>query len=87
MGKPRKRVLVPPAPATLDQPRGPGRPKKDPNQPTAQYKTTDRERARRSVQAKLRNATKAAASQEIKTQTKRKKVKRLKNVLENRKNA
>ncbi len=78
MGKPRKRVLVPPDPATLDQPRGPGRPKKDPNQPTAQYKTTDRERARRSVQAKLRNATKAAASQEIKTQTKRKKVKRLK---------
>ena len=78
MGKPRKRVLVPPDPATLDKPRGPGRPTKDPNQPKAQYKISDRERARRSVQAKLRNAKKAAASQEIKTQTKKKKVKRLK---------
>jgi len=76
--KPRKRVLVPPDPATLDQPRGRGRPKKDPNQPTAQYAISDRERARRSVQARLRNATKSAARQESKAQTKKKKVKTLK---------
>jgi len=75
---PRKRVLVPPDPATLDKPRGRGRPKKDPNQQKAQYKISARERARRSVQAKLRNATKSAAKQENKVQAKRKKVKKLK---------
>ncbi len=76
--KPRKRVLVPPDPATVDKPRGRGRPKKDPNQPTAQYKLSDRERARRSVQMKLRNAKKAAATQQMKANTKKKKVKNLK---------
>ena len=75
--KPRKRVLVPPDPETLDKPRTRGRPKKDPNQPTAQYKMSDRERARRSVQMKLRNAKKAAAKQESKAQAKKKKVKNL----------
>ena len=77
MGKPRKRVLVPPDPATLDKPRGRGRPKKDPNQPTAQYKMSDRERARRSVQAKLRNAKARVAKQQTKTNNEKRKVRNL----------
>ena len=75
--KPRKRVLVPPDPATLDQPRKRGRPKKDPNQPKAEYKLSDRERARRSVQMRLRNAKKSAATQQQKAEYKKRKVKKL----------
>ena len=75
--KPRKRVLVPPDPATVDKPRTRGRPKKDPNQPKAEYKLSDRERARRSVQMRLRNAKKSAATQQRKAEYKKKKVKKL----------
>ena len=74
---PRKRVLVPPDPATVDKPRTRGRPKKDPNQPKAEYKLSDRERARRSVQMRLRNAKKSAATQQRKAEYKKKKVKKL----------
>jgi len=77
MGKPRKRVLVPPDPATLDQPRGRGRPKKDPNQPKAQYKMSERERARRSVQAKLRNAKARVQKQQTKANNEKRKVRNL----------
>jgi len=69
---------VPPSPETLAQPRGRGRPKKDPNAPKAEYRTSAKERARRSVQMKLKNAQKSAKTQEQKVQTKRQKVKRLK---------
>ena len=75
---PRKRTLVPPSPETLAQPRGRGRPKKDPNAPKAEYRTSAKERARRSVRMKLKNAQKSAKTQEQKVQTKRQKVKRLK---------
>ena len=75
--KPRKRVLVPPDPATVDKPRTRGRPKKDPNQPKAEYKLSDRERARRSVQMRLRNAKKSAATQQQKAEYKKRKVKKL----------
>ena len=71
---PRKRVLVPPNPEDLGKV---GRPKKRPGESKTTHKISDRERARRSVQMKLRNAKKKQAKQDVKTARNRKKVKDL----------
>ncbi len=75
---PRKRKLVPPPPQPEGQPRGRGRPKKAPDAPKAEYRTSAQERARRSVRMKLKNAQRSAKTQEQKVQSKRQKVKKLK---------
>jgi len=71
---PRKRVLVPPNPEDLGKV---GRPKKRPGESKTTHKISDRERARRSVQMKLRNAKKQQQREETRVARKRKKVKDL----------
>ena len=81
---PRKRVLVPPNPEDLGKV---GRPKKRPGESKTTHKISDRERARRSVQMKLKNAKKRQVKQEQKATRNRKKVRELKVAAKNIENA
>jgi hypothetical protein len=75
---PCKRVLTPPSPEKLAQPRTRGRPKKLPGEEKGPYNTSLEERARRRLRLKLQNAKKGADKAKRQAEAKNRKVKNLK---------